>query len=334
MNPRRPLVDPFYDQPLQMAGRQATLAPEAPLQTSEAVRGTTTAGVSNLAGYRDAGEMVLSNGRAVGAALPGSFLNSGTVIPHAGLGGVPNGVRIHDTKALQINVDPHLEGQRATISLRDVPRYLAMAQELAAQTTPEPSNVGSIRERAATTFQEIANLARQEQNQQAPPAMPAIRQSPQQQFVQQLQPQQLQPQQLQPQQPMRQVRPLQMFAQSQPAQPAQFMPRVVDTQVTTAPERGGEAPRCEVTFEIEQFGEMTALYHDVVLQPGLVILVYDRTYQGRMYQPPHGQQAPPMALAIAGHSSVYLVHATGIHYAYGNYEFCVLLVDREAPLQS
>lgn len=332
MNQRRPLVDPFYDQP--MAGRQAALAPEAPLQTSEAVRGTTTAGVSNLVGYRDAGEMVLGNGRGMGAALPGSFLNSGTVIPHAGLGGVPNGVRIHDTQSLQVNVDPHLERTRATVNLRDIPRYLAMAQELAAQTTPEPSNVGSIRERAATTFQEIANLARQDQNQQAQPGlqqMPAIRQSPQQQFAQQ--PQLQQPQQLQ-QQPTRQVRPLQMFVQSQSPPPEQFLPRVVDTQVTTTPERGGVAPRCEVTFEIEQFGEMTALYHDVVLQPGLVILVYDRTYQGRMYQPPHGQQAPPMALAIAGHSSVYLVHATGIHYAYGNYEFCVLLVDREAPLQS
>ena len=324
--PPRQGVDPFYDQQPQMAGRQEVLAPIAPLQTSENVRGTTTAGVSNLVGYRDAGEMVLGNGRGMGAVLPGSFVNSGTVIPHAGLGGVPAGVRIHDTQSLQVNVDPHLEGYRTTVNLRDVPRYMAQAQQLAAETTPEPSDVGSMRARAATTFQEIAQLASREQV-QLPPPTGMVRQS-----AAQPQPQ---PQSHSPQQSSRQVRPLQMFAQhTQQQSTSQFTPRVVDTQATQVPERIAASPRYEVTFEIERFGEHTAMYHDVVLQPGVIVLVYDRTYPGRMYQPPHGSQAPPMALAISGHDTVYLVHATGINYAYDSYEFCVLLIDQEAPRQS
>lgn len=325
MNPRRPSFDPFADQ--NMAGRQPTLAPEAPVQTSEAVRGTTTAAVSNLAGYRDAGEMVLGNGRPVGATLPGSFMNSGTVIPHAGMGGVPNGVRIHDTQALQVNVDPHLEGQRATVSLRDVPRFLSQAQARAAQTTPEPSDVGSMRARAATTFQEIAHLAQQEQGSHV--GQPTQLPQPPQPMVPQYQPMQ---QVVQPvQQPSRQVRPLQMFAQAQQPQQPQYAPRLVDTQAMQVPERPAQ-PQYEVTFEIEKFGNMPAMYHDVVLLPGVMILVHARSSPLRMYQPPHGQDTPPMAVAIAGHDRVYLVHATGIHYAYDQYEFCVLLIDQEAPL--
>lgn len=335
MNPRRPVFDPFADSN-PLAGRQAALAPEGPLKTSEPVRGTTTAGVSNLVGYRDAGEMVLGNGRGMGAALPGSFMNSGTVIPHAGLGGVPNGVRIHDTQSLQVNVDPHLEarGQRATVNLRDVPRFMAQAQALAAETTPEPSDVGSMRTRAATTFQEIAHLAQQEQAQLQgqpqgqPHGQPLM-------SVQQAAPQYLPSNQFTTQQPQpaRQVRPLQMFAQTQSVQPQQFVPRVVDTQAVSVPERP-MTPQYEVTFEIEQFGNMVAMYHDVVLLPGVLILVHAVASPGRMYQPPHGQQTPPMAVAIAGHSRVYLVHSTGIHYAYDKYEFCVLLIDQEAPLLS
>jgi hypothetical protein len=133
--------------------------------------------------------------------------------------------------------------------------------------------------------------------------------------------------------PRRQARPLQAFSQQpQQVEPEREM-RPIDLSQSPPPPERTQAPEYEITYEIEQFGSHTANYHDVVLGNGFVVLVYDSNYPGHMYAPPAAENAPPMAIAITGHDRVYLVHSTGIQYAYGNQEFCILLIEREAPMQ-
>lgn len=365
-NPGRPTlhIDPFFDGeggPQQqvalpdygdeLAGRQITLAPAAPRATSPNVRGTTTAGVDNVAGYRDVREMALSDGRPMAAVMrSGPTGLGGTVIPHAGLGGVPQGVHVHDTNSLEVNIDPHIEGGRSRVRLQDVQRNIAEAQEMAAEVTPEPYNIETLRLRGAATMHGVAQLANQ-QYEAAGQQGVQYRDEP---ATTAPQPAGNIPAPNQAQwtgqgatpahgggmgmptaapNPHRQVRPLQVFNQQpQATEPAREM-RPIDLSQSPRPPERTLSPECEVTYEIEQFGSHTANYHDVVLGNGFIVLVYDTNYPGHMYAPPAAENAPPMAIAIAGHGSVYLVHSTGIQYAYGNQEFCILLIEREAAQQ-
>lgn len=361
-------IDPFFDgeggvqQTVQtpryaeeLAGRQFTLAPDAPRQTAPNVRGTTTAACDNVQGYRDVREMTLDNGRPLAAVMRGGPTGlGGTVIPHAGLGGVPMGVRLHEPGQLEVNIDPHIEGARSRVRLADVVQHMGEAQQLAAASTPDPYSIETMRLRGAAVMHGVAQLTNAQRQQLG---------------MQQLEPEQLpyespqhpngnipSPNQAQmagygatPQQgggmhqpppqhmhQQRQSRPLQSFLQQSPTvhpETGREM-RPIDLSASPSPpERGPAPPEVEVTFEIQQFGMHTAQYHDVIATDGFVVLVYNRDYPGRMYAPPAGEDSPPMAIAITGHSTVYLVHATGIQYVYGKQEFCVLLVERTGNSQ-
>jgi len=365
-NQPRPVlhIDPFFDgeggleQQValpdyadELAGRQATLAPAAPLQSSPNVRGTTAAAVSNVVGYRDVREMALNDGRPMAAVMRGGPTGlGGTVIPHAGLGGVPQGVRVHDPSALEVNIDPHIEGGRSRVKLAEVAGNIQEAQQMAAEATPEPYNMETLRLRGAAIMHGVAQLSnvQREAVGQAPVQYqdPPVTTSPQAANIpapnqsqwagQGATPQHGGGMHQAPQQPVRQARPLQAFnqpSQTVDADSGREM-RPIDLSGSPNPvERGARSPDVEIVFEIEQFGSHTANYHDVVVGNGFVVLVYDQGYPGRMYAPPSSENAPPMAIAITGHDSVYLVHSTGIQYAYGNQEFCVLLIEREAPMQ-
>lgn len=79
---------------------------------------------------------------------------------------------------------------------------------------------------------------------------------------------------------------------------------------------------------------MDAHYHDVQIEAGKVLLIYDLRFEGGVkWFPPSQPDAPPMALRIAERNTVYLVQATGIQYVYDGREFCVLLIEREAPAE-
>jgi hypothetical protein len=51
-----------------------------------------------------------------------------------------------------------------------------------------------------------------------------------------------------------------------------------------------------------------------------------------MYEPPSGPQTPSMALEVAGEPQVHLVHTTGFSYSYQGCRFCVLMIERSAPV--
>jgi hypothetical protein len=97
-----------------------------------------------------------------------------------------------------------------------------------------------------------------------------------------------------------------------------------------------QAPTCEALFEIEHFGTLTAYYHDIVVSPGFMVLVYDtRCRNANRYFPEvqTGEKVPQLALHIKGGSEIYLVQTTGIQYIYKEYEFCVLLVERQVTAE-
>ena len=94
-------------------------------------------------------------------------------------------------------------------------------------------------------------------------------------------------------------------------------------------------PRVLVTFEVENLGKFEAYYHDVVTEPGFIVLVYDRRHQGSMrYFPPAAapESAPVMAVHVQGSGVVQQVHTTGIQFVHADREYCLLLVEREAAL--
>ena len=94
-----------------------------------------------------------------------------------------------------------------------------------------------------------------------------------------------------------------------------------------------DKPCYRVNFEIQGWGSHRALYHDVVLAGGALVLVYRAdTAEAEAYWPPAGEEAPPLALHVEGTSVVYLVHPTGIRFVHQAYEYCLLLVEREAGM--
>lgn len=346
-------IDPFFDGEApglerrvstpgyhdDLAGRQAALAPAAPYQESPNQRGTTNAGVSNLAGYRDVRDMTLADGRPMMAVMrSGPDGLAGTVIPHAGLGGVPQGVNIHRPQDLEVNIDPHMQGQRSRVHLGDVARHLQAAQQMAASVTPEPYSIETLRLRGAATMHGIAQLSTRQQapaeydraQPQYAPDAPNIPAPHQAQWAGQGASQHVGGGM---HQGPRNVRPLQSFAQQAAAGVEGYAGRelrAIDLSQSPKPVERRRDPTFEVVFEIERFGSHTANYHDVIVRPGFIVLIYDSACPGRLYAPPAGDDSPPMAISISGDSQVYLVHATGIQYAYEGREFCILLVERSA----
>jgi hypothetical protein len=103
---------------------------------------------------------------------------------------------------------------------------------------------------------------------------------------------------------------------------------------TTAPlEQGPPPPTGFVTFEIEHFGSHTVAYHAVLREAQWLILIYDIRYPGVMYEPPAAENALPMAVHVQGTDEVHLVRSLGISYNYEHRRFCILQIERSAPIQ-
>lgn len=91
-----------------------------------------------------------------------------------------------------------------------------------------------------------------------------------------------------------------------------------------------------VTFEVTGIGVFQAPYTDVILQGGMLILVFDHAAAGKMCYFPNftttdsSQQPPAVAMRVEGSSAVYLVETTGIQFKHGTVEYCVLLISQTA----
>lgn len=138
--------------------------------------------------------------------------------------------------------------------------------------------------------------------------------------------------------PRRRVSPLAAFnqpapqPQPQPEPTALREPRAIDLRDESPAGQPAKQPTIEVTFQIEGFGIHTAFYHDVLIQNGFIVLVYDNRYNGPRYFPPVADEQPIMALNITGMEDVYRVHTTGIQYPQGDVENCVLMIEETGTL--
>jgi len=348
-NPIR--IDPFFDG--EGGPPTETQLPAYDGQTQQAVQPAPVLSP----GYVDARQAQLGDGRPMANVMrPGPEGLAGTVVPHATMGGIPQGTQPHHTRDTEVHVDPHVRGQDSHVRLGDIsPQAIARATELAREVTPDPYNVETMRLRSAAVMQGIAAEAPAHgfQTQQPPPMAGPVPPGniPAQhlgQIAEPVHPQQpMQPQQpVQPQeqdyrhsnvgQEVRRSRPLQAFSDEPQTHHNGREMRPIDLgEPTPPPEYGAtRAPGVQVTFEIEHFGIHRANYHDVLIQQGFIVLVYSNQYQGgEMYEPPVGDNTPPMALGVAGQPEVHLVHTTGFVYSHGGYRYCVLMIERSAPAE-
>lgn len=281
-------------------------------------------------GYQDATSVQLSNGMPMTSRMrQGPAGLQGTVIPRATLGGIPSGTRPHSTQDIIMHVDPHIDGQSSQVRLGDItPESVRQAAQQAAQVTPDPYDVATLRLRGAATMHGIAANSQHH----APQQPQQMQMAPTQTIAAPNLGRMGQPVQ-------RHVRPLQAFSQSPPDVHEGRPLRAIDMGQTPTVERGPAppaAPQIEVTFEIEHFGTHTAMYHDVIIEQGFMVLVYKTGYRGggKYFPGANGSQnQPPLAVNITGTNEVYLVQVTGILYAVDGAEHCVLMIDQVGQLQ-
>ena len=310
-------LDPFFD------GEGGDVAPAAiPREGNTGARSPTPSGAG---GYQAVEDSTLSDGRPMSHVMrSGTQGLRGTVIPHASQGGVPAGTRPHDLANLEVNIDPHIEGQSVVVRLGDVTsETLARANEMADQVTDAGAafTVEQQRLRGAAVMHGIAAQHQEVQEHTLPmatmPQAPGNIPAPNLGHVA-------------GPQPARVTSPLRAFTE-RPDTIQGREPRAIDLSQSPTVEHAITAPKVEVTFEIEQFGVHTAHYHEVLVEGGFIVLIYNSAYQhGNRYFPTAGPTSPPMALNIAGRPEVYLVETTGFHYAYNGLEFCILLINKTA----
>lgn len=316
-------IDPFFDgeggiqKPVQLPGYEGM-----PQQQAVApLTGTT---------YQDMNGQYLEDGRPMTAGMRGSTAGlRGTIIPKATMGGIPIGTQPHHTANVQVNIDPHLpEGQKITLTLGEITAAsIQNAEAMADQAgIPQATDIATLRLRSSAVLQGIeAQTPQMPRFDQQPPAVsgPAVPNiaAPNMEKIAMTAPQ-----------PTRQARPLAAFHQQPAPVPQQAGPVVqqVDlSQQAPMAERAAPPPTKTVVFEIEHFGVIKQKYHEVINSDGILILVYNTRYPGgEMYIPPFGDKTPEMALQVDGDPLIYLVRTTGIHYAYGDNEFCILVIER------
>ncbi len=298
------------------------------------VKNTQVHGLFGTAEYTEPNKVRLENGEPLLRALPsGPRGLMGMVIPHATAGGVPRGVNPHDVSKFDVHIDPHLHGQSSTIRLGRLNNELLLqGMQISQEQTPEGDTLEMNRLRASTAFHAVAQLVEQADRGAPKPMGVGIA-----------------AQSYQPPAPASQavavaslaapraaaVSPLQALRQASAA-PVPESPAVAP--VTAAPlsspaSAPTPAPQYSLLFEIENFGQLEAFYHDVKVQTGAdgdgqMVLVYDRRFKGTKWWPPTGENAKPMGVCINGGDEVYLVHTTGFQYADGDKEYCVLMIER------
>jgi len=356
-NPIR--IDPFFDG--EGGPPQETQLPQYSGHTQQAVQPA-----PNLApGYVDARQAQLSDGRPMAHVMrAGPEGLAGTVIPHATMGGIPQGTQPHYTQDTEVHVDPHVRGQDARVRLGDInANAIAAATEMAREVTPDPYDIETMRLRSSAVMQGIAaqsphqpqmqqpapttgpqppgnipahHLGQVADPMQYPHATPPPPQQPQMPVQQPVQPQEQDYRHSDVGQEVRRSRPLQAFTDEPQTHHNGREMRPIDLDGTPPPAEYGasRAPNIRVTFEIEHFGTHIANYHDVLVQPGFLVLVFDNAYQGgEMYEPPSGENTPPMALSVQDSPEAHLVHTTGFVYSHGGYRYCVLMIERSAPVE-
>lgn len=227
---------------------------------------------------------------------PGPSGLRGTVIPKAGvnLGGAAVGWENTKPVRTEIHIDPDIPGQSTVVRLADM-RPDRVAAALEATKDVDP------RIRVSAVYNALST----------DPVEPVV----QEQVVSVDTPQR-----------EAAVGPLKVFNSSKAVVSRSEMVQVPDKMQTAAPTKW-------VTFEIEGFGEHRAPYHRVIHSNSNLVLVYDTNCDGAQRFFPRTTDQP-LGIHIEGESVAYYAHTTGIEFSDEGVDYCVLLVEREAPLSS
>lgn len=312
-------LDPFFD--------RGDTSPNPALQAMQQQPIVTGYG---QAGYIPADHQTLSNMRPTSTGL------RGTIIPRATIGGIPVGTQPHATQDVVVNIDPHIPGQSSSVRLGDInARTVSQATQIAAQLTPEPTDIATVRLRGSAMMHTLANAG---QNgfaaREAVPVVPQPMGEPQ--FVQPQIPQVRQPvpRQQAPQGARRAISPLAAFNQ-QPV-PGTRPLREIDIPFEQPAAAQVGPPGVQVIFEMEHFGNLPINYHDVIVQEGFIVLVFDtrHTASTKYFPPtPKGDSGPRMALNIVGTPEVFLVQTTGMQFEHDSREYCILMIEQTGALE-
>jgi len=337
-------IDPFFDGEggPQTDDQLPGHAGGPPANMSGNVKGTTKAYASHTTGYHDINNQYTDNGRPMSAVMRGGGPAGigGTIIPRSGMGGVPLGTQPHDTKNVQVNYDPHLEGQSAHIMLSEVTEAAIHNAEILADQAgiPPAMDINTMRMRGAAIMQGIESQSHMPvENQQLAPVSGVAVANIEAPNMTKVASGHANPQ------AKREIRPLAHFNQApapvapipeqEAGSPAAPQVRTVDLSQTPTGGVGNKAPSKWVTFEVEVFGALRVNYHNVLIENGFIVLVYDNTYTGgEMWVPPSGDETPPLAMHIDGDDTVYLVLTTGLQYSHGDNTYCILMIEQTGQL--
>jgi hypothetical protein len=90
-------------------------------------------------------------------------------------------------------------------------------------------------------------------------------------------------------------------------------------------------PATRVTFEIDGWGEFEAMYHEVIKNDQVLVLVFDTRFQGGgKYFPPATDKL--LAVKIEGQDTVYFVNSYGTRFQHNGCEYCMLVIDQNSEV--
>ena len=218
----------------------------------------------------------------------------GTVIPRAaaGAGGAPDGWQGAEQVRTEIHVDPDIPGQSMVVKIADL--HAAKVSAALQETEDVDPRI-----RISAVYNALANGS-----------AAAVQEVP--------------TRDAQEVAPVTGVSPLKSFNAPAPSIPHNEAPSMPAKVQPTAPTEW-------VTFEIEGFGEHRAPYHRVIRSGSNLVLVYDTNCDGTQRFFPRTTDKP-LGIHIAGEPVAYFAHTTGIEFSDDGIDYCVLLIEREAPL--
>ena len=86
-------------------------------------------------------------------------------------------------------------------------------------------------------------------------------------------------------------------------------------------------PDKKITFDILNFGQLEAYYHQIIRKDAFLILVSDKRFVGTKYTPRHSEAQ--LGAHIDGTDRIYLLRTTGIQFELDDKEICILVIENE-----
>lgn len=295
--------------------------------------------------YKDPATVTLESGRTMADNMrSGPYGLRGVVVARATAGGTPENYDPHDMSKTAINIVDQQGNKISALTVDQLTSESARQAQQQAQQEFPGNDIDSIRERAARSFEILAEIAGRAAPVPAAPAAVVEKKSnensaalpaDEQTIVNQL---------------------LEETAAHMPIEKIDrgYSPMAafgLKKSTAAAPVVGGSSagsrqkvapPQKLVYFEKEGIGTVPAFFHDVLLSlspvdddelehAGFLVLIYDLRFEqsaARWFPPANDPYQRPWALQINDEPRLYLVHTTGFQYVYDEREYCILLVEK------